>query len=62
MIARFAVIVVFALGMFSAPSTLSASQTVMTRRDIRNTPIVQRPSRPGHFYGNTVRRSYQRKS
>jgi hypothetical protein len=26
------------------------------RQAIRQTPILERPSRPGHFYGNTVRR------
>jgi hypothetical protein len=28
----------------------------MTREEIRSMPIVERPNRPGHFYGNTVRR------
>ncbi len=28
----------------------------MTRREIKSMPITDRPSRPGHFYGNTVRR------
>ena len=27
---------------------------------IQNTPMHQRPYRPMHFYGNAVRRSYQR--
>ncbi len=26
------------------------------RQAIRQTPILERPNRPGHFYGNTVRR------
>ena len=30
------------------------------RREIRATPILERPDRPGHFYGNTVRRLYYR--
>ena len=25
------------------------------RETIRNMPLLQRPNRPGHFYGNTVR-------
>lgn len=28
------------------------------RQAIRNTPIQQRPTRPMHFYGNRVRKSY----
>ncbi len=32
----------------------------LTRRDIRSMPILERPSRPGHFYGNAVRRNYYR--
>lgn len=30
------------------------------RQIIRNTPIELRPNRPFHFYGNTVRRLYNR--
>jgi len=26
------------------------------REAIRNMPLLERPNRPGHFYGNTVRR------
>jgi len=26
------------------------------RQAVRQTPILERPSRPGHLYGNTVRR------
>ena len=33
-----------------------------TRQNIKSMPIVARPSRPGHFYGNTVRRVHQRRS
>ncbi|MDO4571109.1 MAG: hypothetical protein Q4D38_12040 [Planctomycetia bacterium] len=29
-----------------------------TRQEIRSMPILQRPNRPGHFYGNTVRRRH----
>lgn len=28
----------------------------MTRQEIRSMPILERPNRPGHFYGNSVRR------
>ncbi|TWT79583.1 hypothetical protein CA13_09870 [Planctomycetes bacterium CA13] len=30
------------------------------RQQIKSTPIENRPYRPGHFYGNTVRRRYHR--
>lgn len=30
------------------------------RREIKATPILERPNRPLHFYGNTVRRQYYR--
>ena len=32
------------------------------RREIESTPILERPYRPLHFYGNTVRRAYYRGS
>lgn len=31
------------------------------RQTIRNTPLLERPNRPGHFYGNTVRRINERR-
>lgn len=33
----------------------SAAYSASTRASIRAMPITQRPDRPGHFYGNTVR-------
>lgn len=33
----------------------SAAYTPAQRAAIRSMPITQRPYRPGHFYGNTVR-------
>jgi hypothetical protein len=39
----------------------SRDRAVM-REAIRNTPLLERPNRPGHFYGNTVRRVNQRRS
>ena len=30
------------------------------RREIESTPILERPYRPLHFYGNSVRRAYHR--
>ncbi|HEX3725246.1 MAG TPA: hypothetical protein VHV08_03345, partial [Pirellulales bacterium] len=35
----------------------SAQAREVTRKEIRQMPILERPSRPGHFYGNTVRRN-----
>ena len=32
------------------------------RREIEATPILERPYRPLHFYGNAVRRAYYRGS
>ncbi len=32
----------------------------MSRDQIRSLPIVERPNRPIHFYGNAVRRRHQR--
>jgi len=36
------------------------SYTAEQRRTIREMPIVQRPDRTGHFYGNAVRRRHRR--
>jgi hypothetical protein len=44
------------------PSLADAAQTSDSRSTIKSMPIVSRPSRPGHFYGNTVRRVHQRRS
>ncbi len=43
-----------------AATALAANNGNLTRREIRAMPILERPSRPGHFYGNTVRRNYYR--
>ena len=37
-----------------APQAYTAAQ----REAIRQMPLLERPNRPGHFYGNTVRRLY----
>ena len=39
----------------SAPAPTVAA-TARIRAEIKSLPIEQRPNRPGHFYGNTVRR------
>lgn len=56
---RFAMLVVLVAGAFSMPSTVLA-RTNLSRREIKQMPILERPSRPGHFYGNTVRRNATR--
>jgi hypothetical protein len=48
-------------GVALLPEVGSAMSTNMSRRDIRSMPVVQRPSRPGHFYGNAVRRQHYRR-
>ena len=56
---------VFALVMalpWVVSSTVSARTTAPTRREIRQMPILERPSRVGHFYGNTIRRNAARKA
>jgi len=55
-----AVLLVFELvsGVSFAANTTSAKN--VSRAEIRSMPITQRPSRPGHFYGNTVRRRHTR--
>lgn len=38
------------------PMTPTQMRTGYTRQEIRSMPMISRPSRPGHFIGNTVRR------
>ena len=40
----------------SHPVTPTQMRTGYTRQEIRSMPMLARPSRPGHFIGNTVRR------
>ncbi len=56
----FGLLAVTQLGLV-APAPAREAATV-TRKDIRSMPILERPSRPGHFYGNSVRRNAVRKS
>ncbi len=35
-------------------------QRAAMRQSIRDTPLLERPDRPGHIYGNTVRRLHRR--
>ncbi len=59
------------VALFAAPTTVSAASSepgwlgvVRARGELKeqieSTPIVDRPNRPFHFYGNTVRREYYR--
>lgn len=41
--------------------SLAASRSQSYREAIRSMPLLERPNRPGHFYGNTVRRVYHRR-
>lgn len=45
------------------PGKAQSATWLQSRRQvdqqIKSMPITRRPSRPGHFYGNTVRRVYR---
>lgn len=43
---------------FTAAAPVQAASTSLSRAEIRSMPIDNRPNRPGHFYGNTVRRRH----
>jgi hypothetical protein len=40
---------------FSDTTAQAASTRAMSRQTIRQMPLLARPYRPGHVYGNTVR-------
>ena len=40
----------------------SATTRVAQRQAIRSMPLLSRPNRPGHVYGNNVRRIYHLRS
>ncbi len=44
------------------PTARPTSATAVSRTEIRQMPLLHRPDRPGHFYGNTVRRLHRRRS
>jgi len=61
MIVRYAILAALLVVPFvAASSTMGANN--LTRREIRQMPITERPSRPGHFYGNAVRRNQSRQT
>lgn len=45
-------------GVVMSPALTPTSQ----RQAIRQMPLLMRPNRPGHFYGNTVRRLHYGRS
>lgn len=47
-------VVVQSQGVVRVPASAKAAE----RQAIRQMPLLMRPNRPGHFYGNTVRRLY----
>jgi hypothetical protein len=58
MIVRIALLAAFLAAPFAVSTALAANN--LSRREIRQMPITERPSRPGHFYGNAVRRNQTR--
>ncbi len=62
MLIRYALFALLLMIPFAVPSTASAREANLSRREIREMPIVQRPNRVGHFYGNAVRRGYYRRA
>jgi hypothetical protein len=60
MIVRPVAIVLLAGAHCLVASAVDARETTLTRKEIRQMPILERPSRPGHFYGNAVRRGSYR--
>lgn len=44
----------------ATPVSADSAARALTREQIRSMPILERPNRIGHFYGNTVRRRYHR--
>jgi len=54
---RISVIVLFLVSQVAlASNALARNNANLSREQIRSMPILERPSRPGHFYGNAVRR------
>jgi hypothetical protein len=58
MIVRYLSLALLAGASLMIASPGMARETSLSRKEIRAMPILQRPSRPGHFYGNTVRRNH----
>jgi hypothetical protein len=58
-IRHLAVVLMAGAGLLTVLGT-TASAAGLTRKEIRSMPILDRPSRVGHFYGNAVRRNSSR--
>lgn len=61
-LARFLTVATLMAAAVAIPAPADAAGNSDSRQTIKSMPIVARPSRPGHFYGNTVRRLHQRRS
>jgi hypothetical protein len=48
------------VGSLLAVNQAQARYNTEERQAIKATPLLERPYRVGHFYGNTVRRNYTR--
>jgi hypothetical protein len=55
MFRKIAAVAVLFASMFAAVRTDAVGYTAAQRAAIRARPITERPDRPGHFYGNTIR-------
>ena len=59
--ARFLIAFVVVASAFIVADDSQAANRTLTRAEIRSMPMVARPNRPGHFFGNTVRRFARRR-
>ena len=55
MFRKIALVAALVLPLVAAVQVDAAAYSASQRAGIRSMPITQRPNRPGHFYGNTVR-------
>ncbi len=60
MIRNLTILALVATACATTSTALARGNANLSRRDIRQMPILERPSRPGHFYGNAVRRRNSR--
>jgi hypothetical protein len=59
MLRKMAVVVALVLPLAATVEAHAVGYTAVQRAAIRSMPIQQRPNRPGHFYGNSVRTLYR---
>lgn len=61
MVVRYGIAAAIVASQLAVPTMGWARNTMnLSRKEIRAMPILERPSRPGHFYGNAVRRNAAR--